>query len=165
MAHPTAKRSEVRASFVQGLPLETAAEGAGISYPTARNWKREAKAKGDCWDIARSAKRMTAGGKEAFATQVVEEMATEFLATIGQVRDNKTLDVAVKGEMLARLADSYAKIMAAAGRASPKLNALSVSMDVLKEIGNHIHQKHPAQRSWFVGVLEEIGPVLAAKFR
>jgi transposase len=165
MAHPTAKRAEVRASFVQGLPLETAAETASVSYPTARNWKRSAKAAGDCWETARSARRMTAGGKEEFATQVVEEMATEFLATIAQVRENKTIDVAAKGEMLARLADSYAKIMAAAGRASPKLNALSVSMDVLKEINQYIAQHHPAQRSWFVGVLEEIGPVLAAKFR
>jgi transposase len=165
MAHPTAKRSEVRASFVQGLALETAAEAASISYQTARNWKRDAKKGGDCWDTARSARRMTGMGKEEFATQVVEEMATEFLATIAQVRENKTLDVAVKGEMLARLADSYSKIMSAAGRASPKLNALSISMEVLGEIGKFVGSKHPAQRSWFVGVLEEIGPVLAAKFR
>ena len=165
MAHPDAKRLEVRANFVAGLPLETAADKAGVSYQTTRNWKRTSLKAGDDWDTARSARRMTGSGVEEFAAKVVEEMAVEFLSTIKQVRESVDMPAATKAETLARLSDSYSKIMSAAGRASPKLNALSISMEVLGEIGKFVGSKHPQQRSWFVGVLEEIGPVLAAKFR
>ena len=164
MAHPSAKRAEVRAQYLQGLPLESAAAACGVSYPTARNWKRAAKADGDCWDTVRTARRMTGGGMEEFATQVVEQMATEFLATIAQVRENKDIDVVIKTEMLARLSDSYSKIMTAAARSSPKLSGLAVSMDVLKEITAYIAEHHPEQRPWFVSVLDGIGPRLAQRF-
>lgn len=55
MAHDPKVRNQLRAKYLQGMPLTTAADVCKVSYQTARNWKRAAKEAGDDWDISRAA--------------------------------------------------------------------------------------------------------------
>ena len=55
MAHPPEKRLELRAAYIGGLPLEAAAEKAGVPYATARNWFNLARRDGEDWDKFRAA--------------------------------------------------------------------------------------------------------------
>jgi len=79
-------KTDVRTKYVQGQSLATAAELVGASYQTARNWKRKAKESGDDWDVARAARRLSGGGMEELTGQVLEEMSTQFLATLNDVK-------------------------------------------------------------------------------
>ena len=62
MAHPPEKRMELRTAYIGGLPLEAAADKAGVPYATARNWFIAARKEGDDWDKFRAASLIVAGG-------------------------------------------------------------------------------------------------------
>ena len=164
MAHDQNTRNQVRAKYVQGMPLTTAADAVGVSYQTVRNWKRAAKANGDDWDIGRSANRMSRGSVDDMTAQVVEEMTVQFLATLEEVKTNKDLAPAVKADILARLSDSFIKVVNAAGRSNPKLATLSICMDVLRDLSQFIQAKHPKQHGIFIDILEQFGQEVAKKY-
>lgn len=82
MAHDPKVRNQLRAKYLQGMPLTTAADVCKVSYQTARNWKRAAKEAGDDWDISRAAQRMSRTNIDNMTSQVVEEMSMQFLATL-----------------------------------------------------------------------------------
>lgn len=164
MAHDPRTRQKVRAKYVQGLPLETAAETNGISYSTARNWKRKDAEEGDDWDIARNAKRITAGGLEQFTGSILFDLAEQFEATIKAMREAKDIKPQDKANMLLKLSDAYVKAMAAAGRGNPKLNRLSVAIEVIKEFNSYVVSKFPTHRAMVIDMVEGFGPVLTKKF-
>lgn len=164
MAYDAQTRHKVRAKFVQGLPLASAAEVCKVPYNTARNWKRLAAEQGDDWDVARNAKRMTQGSVADFTGQILIDLAEQFEATIKAMREAKDLQPQAKADMLLKLSDGYVKTMAAAGRGNPKLNRLSVAMDVLKELASFVADKYPKQRTQFLDMAEAFGPVLAQRF-
>ncbi|MCU7371604.1 DUF1804 family protein [Paucibacter sp. O1-1] len=164
MAYDQSTRNKVRAKYVQGQPLASAATAHKVPYNTARNWKRQATDAGDDWDIARNAKRMTQGSMADMTGQILLDLAEQFEATIKAMREAKDLQPMDKTDMLLKLSDGYVKTMAAAGRGNPKLNRLSVAMDVLKELDGYIADKHPKMRMQFLDVAEGFGPVLAARF-
>jgi Protein of unknown function (DUF1804) len=164
VAYDQSTRNKVRAKYVQGQPLASAATAHKVPYNTARNWKRQATDAGDDWDIARNAKRMTQGSMADMTGQILLDLAEQFEATIKAMREAKDLQPMAKTDMLLKLSDGYVKTMAAAGRGNPKLNRLSVAMDVLKELDAFIADKHPKMRMHFLDVAEGFGPVLAARF-
>lgn len=164
MAYDKSVIHKVRAKFVQGLSLDAAAQHQGVPYNTARNWKRKAADDGDDWDVARAAKRLTQGSVQDLTGQILVDLAEQFEATIRAMREAKDLKPQAKADMLLKLSDGYVKTMAAAGRGNPKLNRLSVAMDVLKLLAEHIAHKHPKLRAQFLDIAEGFGPVLAAKF-
>lgn len=164
MAYDASVRHKVRAKFVQGLSLDAAAQHQGVPYNTARNWKRKAADEGDDWDVARNAKRMTQGSVQDLTGQILFDLAEQFEATIRAMREAKDLKPQAKADMLLKLSDGYVKTMAAAGRGNPKLNRLSVAMDVIKELAAFISEKHPKMRAQFLDVAEAFGPVLTARF-
>jgi len=163
MAHDQHTRNQVRAKYVQGMPLRTAADALDVSYQTARNWKRAAKAAGDDWDISRSAQRMSKGNVEELTAQVVEEMNVQFLATLEELKSNKSLQPVVKADIIARLSDSLIKVINAAGRSNPKLATLSVAMDVLKDLSQFIQIHYPKQHAGYIEILERFGQEVAKK--
>lgn len=163
MAHEPQKRAQVRASFVQGLPLQSAAEQSGISYQTARNWKRAAKGEGDDWDVARNARRLTRGGMASLTTEILEGLATQFAATLQAMQDAEGMEPIKQADMLLRLSDAYVKCMAAAARGNPKLDALSVAMDVLRELGDYVRDNAPDMRERMLELLEGFGPHIVAR--
>lgn len=164
MAHADTTRNQVRAKFVQGLPLETAAELSEVSYNTARNWKRKAKLDGDDWDIARRAKRMTRGGIAEMTGEIMEDMVEQFAATMKSMQAVKDMQPMHKADILLKLSDAYVKTMAAAARGNPKLDRLSVAMDVLRELGAYVAEHYPQMRTDFLDVAESFGPEVVRKF-
>lgn len=164
MAHDQKTRQAVRAKYVQGMPLNTAAELCGVAYPTARAWKAKAEQGGDDWDVARNARRLTQGGVEELTGQILQDLAEQFVATIEAMKTATDISPQAKAEMLAQLSDSYVKTIRAAGSANPKLNRLSVAMDVIKELNSFIGGQYPKLREAFVEVLEAFGPELVRNF-
>jgi len=163
MAHDQKTRNQVRAKYIQGLPLATAAETCQVAYQTARNWKRAAKENGDDWDHARAARRLSKGSIEELTNQVLEELTTQFMATFEAMKADPTMDAVKKSDILARLSDSYVKTVNAAGRANPALNELSRTMDVLKDLSEFIADRFSKHRAAFLEILEAYGQEVARK--
>lgn len=158
MAHDDAIKSKVRAQYVQGMPLESAAELTGVSYNTCRNWKRKAKESGDDWDVARHAKRLSKGSVAELTGEIMESMVEQFAATMKAMQGTEGMPPMQKAEILLKLSDAYVKTMAAAARGNPKLNSLSVAMDILRELGAFIAEQFPDLRQPFMDVIEAFGP-------
>lgn len=164
MAYDTNTRNKVRAKYVQGLPLTSAADAIGVPYNTVRNWKREAAAGGDDWDIARSARRMTKSGVEEMANQVLGELAEQFVATLNAIKADKEMKAEVRARIMVQLMDGYNKAIAAATRAMPNANRLAVAMDVIKHLTDLFTQRFPKLREPFVHAVEQLGDDLVREF-
>lgn len=164
MAYDTATRKKVRAHYVQGLALTTAADKAKVPYNTVRNWKRQAAEEGDDWDIARSAQRMTKSSLEQMADEVLGELAVEFQATMKALREDKNIKSLDRGKVMVQLTDGYSKAMAAAVRAAPQANRLATAMDVIRHLTDLFAKHHPKLRPLFVNAVEQLGDELAREF-
>lgn len=164
MAYDKSTRTKLRAKYVQGLALATAAAACRVPYNTARNWKREDAARGDDWEIARHAQRMTKSGVEEMANEVLGELATQFLATLEAVKNDKVMSAADKADILVRLMDGYNKAISAASRAMPNANRLATAMDVLKFFTSIVSEKHPKFRAQFLAIVEDSGEAFAREF-
>lgn len=154
MAHDGEIRRSVRAAYVQGLPLEAAAERHGIPHRTATRWKSQAKEAGDDWDKARAANRIAGEGIEKFVQTILEEYLPLHQATMEAIRADKNLPALKKAEAVSRLADAFHKTVHAAGEASPEISRLSVVHDVLHKLSRFVVEKYPAHGPAFVEILE-----------
>jgi transposase len=164
MAHDQKTRNAVRANYIKGLPLNTAAQAEGVPYATARAWKTKAAEGGDDWDVVRNARRLTQGGVDELTGQILQDLAEQFVATIEAMKTATDIPPQSKAEMLAQLSDSYVKTIRAAGSANPKLNRLSVAMDVIKELNGFIGTNYPKLREQFVDIIDAFGPELVRNF-
>lgn len=164
MAHDVSVRKKVKAAYIRGLPLATAAAEQGVSYNTARNWKRADADDGDDWDIQRNARRMTKSGAEEMANQVLGELAEQFLATMAALKKDQKMKTETRADIMVRLMDGYNKALAASARAMPNANRLAVAMDVLKFLTAFIAQRYPKQRGFFLEVVEAAGEAMAREF-
>lgn len=157
MAHTNQTRQAVRASFVyERLSLEAASIKQGVSYNTVRVWKKKARADGDDWDKARSASRMAQGGLGDITTQLLEDFALLFQATITEIRDGQ-YDGLKKAEALSRLSDAYTKTMKAAAGGDPKIAKLSIALETLQLLARYIKEEHPHSLEQFTVILEPFG--------
>lgn len=164
MASDPKIRQTVRANYVQGMPLTVASESAGVSYQTARNWKRIAKESGDDWDIARQARVISGGGMAEMTGAILEELAVQFAATLTAVKEQLDMPPLQKAEILTKLSDSYVKTISAASRGNPKLSELAIGMDILRDLAAHISDKYPSLKTDFLTVIESFGPEVAKKY-
>lgn len=162
MAHGKEARAEVRSNYVQGRPLTTAAEVAGVSYQTARNWKREACGSGDDWDTAKQARILASSGPENVGSQLLEELVTQFIATINDLR-TKDLAPETKANVLASLADSYLKTVMATNRATAGQDDLSQVMLVLQRLTKFTHRTFPQHLAIVMEVVEAFGEHVAGE--
>lgn len=157
MAHSTETRNAVRSSFVYDrLPLEAAAKQHNVSYNTARGWKKKAKIDGDDWDKARSASRLAAGGLGDITSQILEDFALLFQATVLEIKDG-SFDGLQKAEALSRLSDAYTKTMKAAAGGDPKIAKLAIALETVQLLAQHIKNHHPAMLEQFTVILEQFG--------
>lgn len=164
MAYDKSTRNKVRAKFVQGMPLATAAEACRVPYNTARNWKRADAELGNDWDIARNARRMTKSGVEEMANEVLGELAEQFLATLAAVKGDPKMSAEKRADILVRLMDGYNKAISAASRAMPNANRLAVAMDVVKFFNGFIAERFPKLRAQFLEVSEASGDAFVREF-
>lgn len=158
MAHPPERKAQVREAYVrQGLTLEVAAASAGVAYGTAREWKRAAEQAGDDWDRARNARRLAEGGLGSMTTQVLEQFAVLFEATMQrlQVEPGPAIETA---EAIARLSDAWVKTTKAAGTADPKFSRYAVALEVLEAFVAYLRDEGtPADLERFGQLLEPFG--------
>lgn len=154
MAYTPQTRAKVRAKYIQGLPLNTAAEVCKVPYNTARNWKRQDADAGNDWDLGRTARRMTKSGVEEMANEVLGELADQFLATLKAVKEDPTMKAQARAQILVQLMDGYGKSISAASRAMPNANRLATAMDVVKFLTMFIAQHYPKFRETFIAVSE-----------
>lgn len=164
MAYDQTTRGKVRTKFLQGLALDAAAKVCKVPYNTARNWKRQAKAGGDDWDLARNARRMSKGGMEEMANDVLGGLAEQFLATIEAIKSDPKMDAGKRADILVKLMDGFNKAIGAASRAMPNGNRLAVAMDVLKFMTVFIGKKAPKFQKQFLELAEAAGPEFVAEF-
>jgi hypothetical protein len=154
MAHDGETRRSVRVAYVQGLPLEAAAERFGIPFRTASRWKAAAKAAGDDWDRARASNRIAGEGIEKFVQTILEDYLPLHQATMEAIRTDTELPPLKKAEAVSRLADAFHKTVHAAGEASPEISKLAVVHDVLHKLSKFVVEKYPTHGPAFVEILE-----------
>lgn len=154
MAHSSETRNAVRSAYVYDrLPLEVSAEKNSVSYNTVRGWKKRDKSKGDDWDKARAAAQMAAGGLGDITAQLVEDFVRLFQSTVEDITHGE-YDGLKKAEALSRISDAYTKTMKAASLGDPKIAKLSVALETLKLLAEHIKADHPDLLEVFANILE-----------
>lgn len=164
MAHDRDLRRKVRAAYVQGMPLTTAAETNGVAYATVRNWKRQDTAAGHDWDVSRQARLMSKSGVEEMTNLVLEQLAEQFVATLSALKADDKLPADKRATVLVSLMDGYNKAIGAASRAMPNANRLATAMEVIKFLTVHIAERAPAMREPFIALVESAGDALVAEF-
>lgn len=166
MARDAAKHRELRRAYVvDGLTLPASAVAAGVPEGTARRWKREAAETGDDWDRVRAAQTLSGNGRDAVLTDAVENFVIQFKVAIDNVTDSTDLPPADRVKLLASLADAFNKVVAAAGRVSPKISQLGVALDVLKRLGDYVAKTDPDAAPALIGALEGFADTLAEVYR
>lgn len=163
MAHSQDTRDKVRQLYIEGMPLNGAAVTCGVSYDTARDWKTRAKSKGDDWDTARAAYRISDQGIDDLNQQLVEDFARQVITTTREL-EAATIPAADKAQLLAQLADAYAKFSKAFARINPAFSGLSVALDTLKTMADHLRLKDPAALRALQPHLEEVGATLGKRY-
>lgn len=164
MAHDRTLRNKVRASYVQGMALTSAAEVHGVPYNTARAWKRSDATIGHDWELLRNARRMSKSGVEEMANQVLGELAEQFVATLAALKADTDMPPQSRAQILVQLMDGYNKAIGAATRAMPNANRLAVAMDVIRFLTGIIAERHPKLREGFVHAVEGMGDDLVREF-
>lgn len=162
MAHSQETRERTRQLYVEGMPLNGAAVTCGVSYDTAREWKRAAKAKGDDWDTARAAYRISDQGMDDLNKQLVEDFARQVITTTRELEDAK-IPAADKAVLLAQLADAYAKFSKSFSRMNPQFSGLSIALDTLKVIAEYLKKNDPGALRALQPHVEDIGAVLGKR--
>ncbi len=163
MAHPQDTRDSVRKLYIEGLPLSGAAVSCGVSYDTARDWKGKAQARGDDWDTARAAYQISESGIDALNQQVVEGFTRNVIITQREIEESNIPSVA-KAQLLAQLADAYAKFSKSFARVNPKFSGLSVAMDTLRTLAEHLKANDPAALKALQPHIEAVGGILGKRY-
>ena len=157
MAHSQDVRDKVRRAYVfNSLSLEISAMQAGVSFPTARRWKREASDAGDDWDKIRTASVMAGGGLEEVARTVLIGLVAQYQSTIEAITFAE-MKPQEKVEMLASLADAYNKSISASRKILPETSQLATALEVLQKLGSFISERHPQHLAAFAEILEPFG--------
>ncbi|WP_295586051.1 DUF1804 family protein [uncultured Lamprocystis sp.] len=162
MAHPPETRAAVRAAYIyQRLPLADAAATAGVAEGTARTWLRVSRQEGDDWDACRTAASLSREGQLAVASMVLEQFVLQFQSTLDGLKHSKELGPIERAEILARLSDSYTKMMSAAGKVATPINRLSVAMETIRTLAKWLAAERPDTLEVFAELLDAFGSHLA----
>lgn len=95
--------------------------------------------------------------------QLVEDFARQVITTTRELEE-ATIPAADKATLLAQLADGYAKFSKAFGRLNPQFSGLSVALDTLKVIAEHLKKHDPAALRALQPHVEDIGAVLGKRY-
>lgn len=153
MAHPPEKKTELRAAYLGGLPLERAAEKVEIPLPTARRWYQDAKKAGDDWDKYRAAGLVVAGGGiEQAMGRVIAAGLVRCEVLLEQIEGAKDPFEAVKA--MGTLSDTIAKLKSAARGMMPEADALAVENGAIKALADLFCKMHPGSAELMLAVVE-----------
>ena len=165
MAHGSEKVTAVRAAYVhERLPLEIAAARAGVAPGTATRWKRKAKEAGEDWDKLRAACLLAGDGVEAVARQMLADYVVQH-KTLMDAISTGDMPAAAKVDMLASLADSFNKTVAASKRVLPETSELATALSVLDKLALFIRERFPRHGVAFIEILEPFGEEILKLYR
>ena len=165
MAHSSEMRTAVRAAYIYDrLPLEAAAVKAVVPAGTAARWKRQAKEAGDDWDKMRAACLLSGEGVETVARQMLADYVMQHKALMETISTDADMKAEVKVQLLASLADSFNKTVAASKRVLPETSELATALNVLDRLSTFIREQFPQHGPAFVEILEPFGTVLARAY-
>lgn len=144
MAHPKETRLTLRAAFLGGLPLEQAADKAGVPVQTARRWKSEAAEAGDDWDKFQAASLIVAGGGfEAAMGRVAAAVVLRCGAVLEKLEADEGIDPLDASKAIASLTDSLNKAHAASKRLMPEADALAAGNSAVKSFAELLITRNP----------------------
>lgn len=163
MAYDQSVKDAVRAAYVyKNLSLKDSARLQEINYQTARAWKTAAKEDGDCWDSARNAARMVNnGGMDEITNLLLENFALQSEALLDEVKSAKDMSPQTKVEIMSKLSDSYAKLVASSAKSGSKVAPLALAMNVIKLLTEFIKNEYPEHINVFMEILEPFGARVA----
>lgn len=164
MAYGAEVKRKLRANYIKGMTLKSAAAGVSVPYETARNWKRLAEKGGDDWDNVRAAHNVSKSGVKALTAAIIEDFVMMFKTTIDQVKESEKIDALQKAQVISQLSDSYAKTIKAAGDSNPKISALAVAMEVIKKLAEYIREHFPHLLEPFSEILEPFGEEISRTY-
>lgn len=163
MAYSKDDRDKVRHAYIfDKLPLDKCASLNGISYPTVRRWKKEAKAVGDDWDKVRTAHTLS-HEMEAKSVQILTKFILLFEKASEHI-EGDSLPATEQVKLLASLADSYTKITSSNKKMMPTIDRLAIAMTVMEMLGAYIQKTKPEAMPIFVEILVPFGEVLSREF-
>lgn len=164
MAHPNELRAQVRAAYVfDRLPMERAAALFGVGISSAARWKRQSKDAGDDWDKQRAATLLAGGGVEEVSRQMLSDYVIQH-KTLNDAINNGDYTPKQKVDMIASLADSFTKTVAASRRVLPETNELAIALETVSLFGSYIRDNCPELAGAFLEVLEPFAAKLPAHF-
>ena len=163
MAHSAETRDQVRQLYIEGMPLTSAALSCSVSYDTAKTWKKTAEKRGDNWDTARAAYNISGAGIDALNQQVIENFNRQAITIQRAIDESKDLDPMTLVQLMATLADSYAKFSKAFSRMNPQFSGLAISLDTLKLIVEYLRKADPAALRALHPHIDEIGALLGKR--
>ena len=153
MAHPPERRVALRSAYIGGLPLEQAADKAGVPYATARNWFREARDGGDDWDKFRAASLIVAGGGiEQAMARIIAAGLMRCEALLDQIAVSQ--DVATAMQAMATLGDTVAKLKAAGKGMMPEADQLAIENGAIKAFADLMIKLHPKTAEQVLSTVE-----------
>lgn len=163
MAYSDETRAKLRALYIEGMPLTGAAATLDVSYEAARDWKARAKARGDDWDTARAAYRVSGQGIDDLNKQLVEDMARQIVVTTREL-ETAQISAANKAQLLASLADTYAKFSRAFARVNPAYSMLSVALDTMKALAEYLREHDKPALAALLPHLDALGAILGKRY-
>ncbi|MBE2895467.1 DUF1804 family protein [Pasteurellaceae bacterium HPA106] len=165
MAHDAKTKAHVRRYYVfEMLTLEQSAEKAGVSFGTARRWKKQAQNAGDDWDMVREAATMAGGQAEEVSRGLLTRFILHFTKVMDEV-ENAEMSPSEKAELLSGLGDSFTKMTAASKRILPEVSELATAMKTIELFGHYIQSKKPHLLSDFLDLLDGFGQTLNKEFK
>ena len=165
MAHPPeAKRAVRQAYVVDKLDLEQAALRQLVPFDTVRKWKSAAAAGGDDWDKARAAHSLTSSGAGTIAQLVLHDFLIMYQATVEEVKAAENIGAMDKATVLAKLADSFQKMMSSVAKAAPDLGRFAVATELLSDLADFVAREYPDHRTALLEILEPFGAAIAKKY-
>jgi hypothetical protein len=166
MAHTPEKRAIVRAAYIhEQLPIEMAAEKAGVAERTAQRWKADALAEGEDWDKTRAVKHLAGQGFDNVLQSILADYLTVHQAVMKLIMEKQgEMNPLALADALASMADAFTKTMAGIGKASPKHMRLAVANEVLRLFGDFVRERHPKAAPVFIEVLPPFAEALARHF-
>ncbi|EFV5694759.1 DUF1804 family protein [Shigella sonnei] len=165
MAYPQDTRDRLRRAYIYNQwSLEVTASQVGVSFPTARRWKKEAQDAGDDWDKMRTANLIAGGGMEDAGRAVLMSLVTQCQAATEAINGAVDMPADKRVELLASLADAFNKATSASKKILPETNRLAIAIEVLQALGEHIERKHPNHKAAFVDILDTFAEVMESDF-
>ena len=153
MAHPPEKRTQLRAAYIGGLPLESPADSVAVPYPTARNWYAAAKKQGDDWDKFRAASLMVSGGGiEQAMGRIIAAGLMRCEALLEKIAESE--DPASAMQAMATLGDTVAKLKAAGKGMMPEADQLAIENSAIKGLADLFIRQNPTLAEKMLATVE-----------